>query len=87
MHINPDFIESEFLYKNFQEHHIAFNSYSIATGEKNEYIDDDVIDELYKLEAGKKYLFRSSIEREFREGSFARKYHTEGTGQIYERIR
>lgn len=55
----PDYIESDIYYKNHQEHHIGFLSHSIEDGEKFEYINNDVIDELYKLKQGKKYLFRT----------------------------
>ncbi len=50
----PDLIESEFYYKQFQEHHFIFTPYSIVTGEKYEYVNDDVIDNLFQLEPGKK---------------------------------
>ena len=74
----PDFIEAEFYYKQFQEHHICFLSHSIETGEKFGYINDDVIDELFQLEPGKKYLFRTFIEVRFKEGSFAKPLYKGG---------
>ncbi len=57
----PDYIESEFYYKEHQEHRFLFLSHSIITGEKYEYINNDVIDELFQLEMGKKYLFRTEV--------------------------
>lgn len=74
----PDFIESDIMYKGKQEHHIGFLSHSIVTGEKNEYINDDVIDELYNMEPGKKYLFRTHLEWNFKSGSFAKPLYEGG---------
>lgn len=74
----PDYIESDLFYKDFQEHHIAFLSHSIETGEKNDYINDDIIDELYELNPGKKYIFRSELANKFGSGTFAKPLYEGG---------
>ncbi len=74
----PDFIESEFYYKEYQEHRFLFLSHSIMTGEKYEYINNDVIDQLFKLEQGKKYLFRTEVYTNSDSGSAAKPLYDGG---------
>ncbi|CAK7058198.1 ABC transporter permease [Tissierella sp.] len=74
----PDLIESEFYYKEYQEHRFLFLSHSIDTGEKYEYIDNDIIDELFQLELGKKYLFRTDVFVKSNTGSVAKPLYDDG---------
>lgn len=74
----PSFIEGDYTYGFDQEHHIGFMSHSLITGERNEYINDDVIESLFELEPGKKYIFRSFIEQRLMEGSMAKPLYEGG---------
>jgi ABC-type antimicrobial peptide transport system permease subunit len=74
----PNFIEGDIMYKYDQEHHIGFLSHSIVTGEKYEYINDDIIDDLFELEPGKKYIFRAVFERTISSGTFAKPLYEGG---------
>ncbi|MBU5312396.1 ABC transporter permease, partial [Tissierella carlieri] len=75
---NPDYIEGDFRYKNEQEHRFLFLSHSIVTGEKLEYINDDVIDELFQMKPGKKYLFRTFLHASGEIGFFAKPLYNDG---------
>lgn len=74
----PSFIKGDSIYMSTKEYHISFNSHSLTTGEKNEYINDDVIDKLFELKPGKKYIFRAFIESDFKEGSFVKPLYDNG---------
>ncbi|CAK7058319.1 ABC transporter permease [Tissierella sp.] len=74
----PDFIEGDFRYKNDQKHRFLFLSHSIVTGEKFEYINDDVIDELFQMKPGKKYLFRTFLHASGEIGFFAKPLYNDG---------
>ncbi|MBU5312804.1 ABC transporter permease [Tissierella carlieri] len=74
----PNYIESEFYYKEYQEHRFLFLPYSIMTGEKYEYINNDVIDQLFQLEQGKKYLFRTEVYVQSNAGSAAKPLYDGG---------
>lgn len=74
----PNFIEGDYTYGFDQEHHFGFMSHSLVTGEKIEYINDDVIDALFELEPGKKYLFRTFIDLKLYEGSTAKPLYDGG---------
>jgi hypothetical protein len=75
---NPDYIEGDFRYKNDQKHRFLFLSHSIVTGEKLEYINDDVIDEIFQMEPGKKYLFRTFLHASGEIGFFAKPLYNDG---------
>ncbi|WP_406241738.1 FtsX-like permease family protein [Tissierella carlieri] len=53
-------------------------SHSIVTGEKLEYINDDVIDELFQMKPGKKYLFRTFLDASGEIGFFAKPLYDDG---------
>ncbi|MCQ4922802.1 ABC transporter permease [Tissierella carlieri] len=74
----PDFIEGDFRYKNDQKHRFLFLSHSIVTGEKLEYINDDVIDELFQMKPGKRYLFRTFLDASGDIGFFAKPLYDDG---------
>ena len=74
----PDLIDGVSSNSQIKEHHIGFLSHSLTTGEKYEYINDGVIDELFQLEPGKKYLFRAFIEPKLNEGSIVKPLYEGG---------
>lgn len=74
----PDIIEGDSTFNYGREHHMGFLSHSLITGEKFEYINDDVIDELFQLEAGKKYMFRIFREEDLLEGNIVKPLYEGG---------
>ena len=74
----PNYVKSDTRYA------VGFFSHSVETGEKIEFINDDIIDELFKLEPGKTFIFRTYNIRTLNEGGLIKPLYD--GGPLYEEL-
>lgn len=74
----PNYMKSDTRYA------VGFFSHSVETGEKIEFINDDIIDELFKLEPGKTFIFRTYNIRTLNEGGLIKPLYD--GGPLYEEL-